>query len=32
MAFTMTPPADELIQMRLTEVVPGELFTDETGA
>ena len=29
MTFTMTPPGDEPIQMRLTEVMPGELFTDE---
>jgi K+ potassium transporter integral membrane domain/Histidine kinase-, DNA gyrase B-, and HSP90-like ATPase len=28
-AFTMTPPGDEPIRMRLTEIVPGELFTDE---
>ena len=28
-AFTMTPPGDEPIQMRLAEIVPGELFTDE---
>jgi len=27
--FTMTPPGDEPIRMRLTEIVPGELFTDE---
>jgi len=27
--FTMTPPGDEPISMRLTEVVPGEVFTDE---
>ena len=27
--FTMTPPGDEPIRMRLTEVVSGELFTDE---
>ncbi len=29
--FTMTPPGDEM-PMRLTEVVPGELFTDEMDA
>lgn len=29
--FTMTPPGDEMV-MRLTEVVPGELFTDEMDA
>ena len=27
--FVMTPPGAEPIPMRLTEVVPGELFTDE---
>jgi uncharacterized protein YndB with AHSA1/START domain len=27
--FTMTPPGDEPISMRLTEIVEGELFTDE---
>lgn len=27
--FTMTPPGDEPIRMRLTEIVPGALFTDE---
>ncbi|HYZ57167.1 MAG TPA: SRPBCC family protein, partial [Streptosporangiaceae bacterium] len=27
--FTMTPPGDEPIQMCLTEIVPGKLFTDE---
>jgi len=27
--FTMTPPGDEPIRMRLAEIVPGELFTDE---
>jgi uncharacterized protein YndB with AHSA1/START domain len=27
--FTMTPPGDDPIPMRLTEIVPGELFTDE---
>ncbi len=30
--FTMTPPGDEPIRMRLTEIVPGELFTDEMDA
>jgi hypothetical protein len=30
--FTMTPPGDEPLRMRLTEVVPGELFTDEMDA
>jgi uncharacterized protein YndB with AHSA1/START domain len=28
-AFTMTPPGDEPIRMLLTEVIPGERFTDE---
>jgi uncharacterized protein YndB with AHSA1/START domain len=27
--FTMTPPRDDPVQMQLTEIVPGELFTDE---
>jgi uncharacterized protein YndB with AHSA1/START domain len=27
--FTMTPPGDDPIPMRLVEIVPGELFTDE---
>lgn len=27
--FTMTPPGDEAIRMRLTDIVPGELFADE---
>src|SRR5256714_14268326 len=27
--FTMTPPGEEPIKMRLTEIVPGERFTDE---
>ena len=27
--FTMTPPSDEPLRMRLTEVVPGSSFTDE---
>jgi uncharacterized protein YndB with AHSA1/START domain len=27
--FTMTPPAHEPVEMRIVEVVPGELFTDE---
>lgn len=30
--FTMTPPGDEPIQLRLTQIVPGELFTDEMDA
>ncbi|GAA2884385.1 hypothetical protein Acy02nite_17560 [Actinoplanes cyaneus] len=30
--FTMTPPGDEPLRMRLTEVVPGKLFTDEMDA
>jgi uncharacterized protein YndB with AHSA1/START domain len=28
-AFTMTPPGEEPVQMSLTEIRPGELFTDE---
>jgi EmrB/QacA subfamily drug resistance transporter len=27
--FTMTPPAQQPVEMRIVEVVPGELFTDE---
>jgi len=27
--FTMTPPGEGPIEMRLTEVIPGRLFTDE---
>src|SRR6266567_6647308 len=27
--FTMTPPGDEPIRMRLVEIEPGESFTDE---
>lgn len=27
--FRMTPPGDEPVSMRLTEIVEGELFTDE---
>ena len=27
--FLMTPPGDDPIPMRLVEIVPGELFTDE---
>ncbi len=27
--FTMTPPGEEPVVMRLTEIVEGELFTDE---
>jgi uncharacterized protein YndB with AHSA1/START domain len=30
--FTMTPPGDDPVTMRLTEIVPGELFTDEMDA
>jgi hypothetical protein len=30
--FTMTPPGDDPIRMRLTEVVPGTSFTDEMDA
>jgi uncharacterized protein YndB with AHSA1/START domain len=31
-AFTMTPPGDEPIRMRLVEIKPGESFTDEMDA
>src|SRR5579859_2115665 len=27
--FTMTPPGDEPVRLRLVEIVPGQLFTDE---
>jgi uncharacterized protein YndB with AHSA1/START domain len=27
--FTMTPPGDDPIRLRLVEIVPGELFADE---
>lgn len=30
--FTMTPPDGDPLQMRLIEVVPGRLFTDEMDA
>ena len=30
--FTMTPPGEEPIRMRLTEIKPGESFTDELDA
>lgn len=30
--FTMTPPGEDPVTMRLTEIVPGELFTDEMDA
>ncbi|ADP80049.1 SRPBCC family protein [Pseudofrankia inefficax] len=30
--FTMTPPGDDPIEMRLVEITPGELFTDEMDA
>jgi uncharacterized protein YndB with AHSA1/START domain len=30
--FTMTPPGDDPIEMRLVEIEPGELFTDEMDA
>jgi uncharacterized protein YndB with AHSA1/START domain len=29
--FTMTPPGEDPVRMTLTEVVPGELFTDVAG-
>ena len=31
-AFTMTPPGEEPIRMRLIEIKPGESFTDEMDA
>ncbi len=31
-SFTMTPPGDEPIRMRLVEIRPGESFTDEMDA
>ena len=31
-AFTMTPPGEDPVTMRLTQVVPGQLFTDEMDA
>ncbi|WP_433247616.1 SRPBCC family protein [Streptosporangium sp. CA-135522] len=30
--FTMTPPGDDPIRMRITEIVRGELFVDEMDA
>jgi uncharacterized protein YndB with AHSA1/START domain len=30
--FTMTPPGQEAVVMRIQEIVPGELFTDEMDA
>jgi uncharacterized protein YndB with AHSA1/START domain len=30
--FRMSPPGEEPIEMRLTEIVPGESFTDEMDA
>jgi len=30
--FTMTPPGDEPIRMRLAEIEPGKSFTDEMDA
>ena len=30
--FTMTPPGDEPIKMRIVEIEPGESFTDEMDA
>jgi uncharacterized protein YndB with AHSA1/START domain len=30
--FTMTPPGDDPITMRLVEIVPGEVWTDEMDA
>ncbi|GII02170.1 SRPBCC family protein [Planobispora takensis] len=31
-AFTMTPPQGDAIPMRLVEIVPGRVFTDEMDA
>jgi len=31
-AFTMTPPGEEPIRMRLVAIKPGEFFTDEMDA
>jgi hypothetical protein len=31
-AFTMTPPGDDPIPMRLVEIVPGQVFTDQMDA
>lgn len=30
--FTMTPPGEDPVRMRIVEIVPGELFTDEMDA
>src|SRR4051794_12105258 len=30
--FTMTPPGEDPVEMRLVEITPGELFTDEMDA
>jgi uncharacterized protein YndB with AHSA1/START domain len=30
--FTMTPPGDEPVRLRLVDIVPGESFTDEMDA
>jgi hypothetical protein len=32
MTFTMTPPGQDPLEMRVVELVPGELFTDELDA
>jgi uncharacterized protein YndB with AHSA1/START domain len=31
-AFTMTPPGDEPVRLRLVDIVPGRSFTDEMDA
>lgn len=30
--FTMTPPGEDPVELRLVEIVPGELFVDEMDA
>jgi uncharacterized protein YndB with AHSA1/START domain len=30
--FTMTPPGDDPVEMRITDIEPGESFTDEMDA
>src|SRR5262249_47828306 len=30
--FTMTPPGDEPVRLRIVEIVPGESFTDQMDA
>ncbi|MEU1735025.1 SRPBCC family protein [Streptosporangium sp. NPDC020145] len=31
-AFRMTPPGEDPVELRLVEIVPGEVFTDEMDA